>query len=95
MKTVEVKEINLMLHDFYNHAAYPSDGLFLVNDMATVDYYTLLVIVKNNCVVYITEGVDIDLIEEKKEEKVQTQVSEDLFLKALSLAINKDESYKD
>lgn len=96
MKTVEVKEINLSLGNFYIYKEYPSDGLFLVNDMTTVDDYTLLVYVKSNCVTYAGEGMDLNYIEieEKKEEKTKTQISEDFFLKTLSLVVNKDESYK-
>jgi hypothetical protein len=96
MKTVEVKEINLLLENFYIYKEYPSDGLFLVNDMTTVDDYTILVYVKNSCVLHVGEGRDLNYrgIEEKKEVKTQNQISEDFFLKTLSLVVNKDESYK-
>ena len=101
MKTLEVREINLMGVDFYNYGAYPSDGIFLVNEMTTVDDHTILIYVKNNCALYIGEGSDFNLIESEKPKleivpnpKSNGLVSEELFLKAMSLMVNKDESYK-
>lgn len=102
MKTLEVKEINLSPADFYNYQAYRSngDGLYLINDVTTVDDYTILVLVKFNCIVYIGEGVDFNFIESKEKLNIEANpksnglVSEELFLKAMSLMVNKDESYR-
>ena len=102
MKTLEIKEINLSPADFYNYQAYRSrgDGLYLVNDVSTVDDFTTLVFVKNNCTIYIGDGRDFNFIESKEKLNIEANpksnglVSEELFLKAMSLIVNKDESYK-
>ena len=98
MKKLEVKEIKLPGPDIYISGSYPSDGIYLVTDITNmsnvVDRDNTLVNVRLGGVIYIGEEIDIKFIEEKKEEKAQMQISEDFFLKTLSLVVNKDESYK-
>ena len=102
MKKLEVKEINLSPGDFYNYQAYRSnrDGFYLINDISIIDDYTILVLVKNSCVTYIGEGEDFNFIETEPKLEIAPNpksnglVSEELFLKTMSLMVNKDESYK-
>ncbi len=103
---VEFKEIELNSVDVYTASNYPDDGFFIVND---VDIKTKsLIYVKGDLVWFMLTEDDVvnfnsfKVVEEVEETKVESQddtqssglVSEDLFLKAMSLMVNKDESYK-
>jgi hypothetical protein len=92
MKSLEVREVSLDIADFYIYGKYPSEGLFLVKDASIAGNFPILVHVKNNCTTYIGDG--IHFIFKEIEEKKETQISEDFFLKTLSLIVNKEESYK-
>jgi len=100
MKALEVKEINLVPTDFYNANSYETDGLYLVHDMSLHAIVPILVYVKSHCVLYVGECSGLNFIETKEKLEIKANpksngsVSEELFLKAMSLMVNKDESYK-
>lgn len=100
---IEFKEISLLSADVYNSSKYPSTGFFVVTqEMVGLD---VLVYSDGNLVYFMLKLQDIinfDLPNRKEEPKLQITpnpksnglVSEELFLKAMSLMVNKDESYK-
>lgn len=95
---VEITETGMLSQNLYNAEFYEKSGLFMVKDELSISSF-LLVNKTNNNVWFICQKEDMPdfkLIEEKvvNEEKVVGGVSEDLFLKSLSLLVNKDESYK-
>ena len=100
MKKLEVKEISLAPADFYNFGAYPSEGIYLVAELVVPQISTTLLNVRNGCVIYIGEGVDFNFIETEPKLEISPNpksnglVSEELFFKAMSLMVNKGESYK-
>tara|TARA_R110000787_G_scaffold11339_1_gene37710 strand:+ start:4058 stop:4363 length:306 start_codon:yes stop_codon:yes gene_type:complete len=100
MKALEVKEINLVPTDFYNANSYKTDGLYIVHDETLVVIVPILVYVKNHCVLYVGDCSGLNFIETKEKLEIKANpksngsVSEELFLKAMSLMVNKDESYK-
>jgi hypothetical protein len=86
---VEVTEITLDPNDVYNINSYPNSGLYLVFDGCNSQ---LMSIQKNNSMcLFIGFDYDVNLI---KSEETKEGISQDLFLKTLSLVVNKDESYK-
>ena len=88
---IEVKEINLTASEVYNINAYPCDGLFLVFDGCN---HQFMFILKNaNLCIFLCYKNDINLLE-STEQDVGENISQELFLKTLSLLVNKDESYK-
>ena len=95
---VEFKEIELNSTEAYTASNYPSEGFFVVNDVDVK--IKSLIYVKGDLVWFmLTEDNVIDfnsfkVVEDTKVESQDNTVSEDLFLKAMSLMVNKDESYK-
>lgn len=89
---IEVKEINIDLADVYNINSYPSDGLFLVFDGC--NNQLVFVLKQTSLCMFLCYRNDIQFLEETGKNPVDN-VSQDLFLKTLSLVVNKDESYKE
>lgn len=100
---VEFKEIELNSTDAYIASSYPGEGFFVVNDV-DVKIKSLIYVERDLVWVMLGESSEVNfnsfrIVEETKVElQDNTQssglVSEDLFLKAMSLMVNKDESYK-
>ena len=100
---IEFKEITLSSGDVYNSSKYPNTGFFMVcQDMVGLD---MLVHHDGTAVffmLYLRDAVNFDSFKETEEPKSEISpnpksnglVSEELFLKAMSLMVNKDESYK-
>ena len=101
---IEFKKISLLSTDAYNSTSYPDAGFFVVDQ---IDLVASQMIVYNdgNMVWFMLNLKDIrnsDLSKIKEEPKLEIVpnpksnglVSEELFLRAMSLMINKDESYK-
>jgi len=96
---IEFKEISLPSIDYLTSQKYPSKGFFYVTqgDIDKKD----LVFNTGDVVWLLLDNVSIPNIESYFEEsaiedspKSNGLVSEELFLKAMSLMVNKDESYK-
>ena len=100
---VEFKEIELNSAGAYVASNYPSEGFFVVNDV-DVKLKSLIYVEKDLVWTMLTESSEVNFnsFEAVEDTKVESQdntrssglVSEDLFLKAMSLMVNKDESYK-
>tara|TARA_R100000951_G_scaffold85055_1_gene72763 strand:- start:316 stop:621 length:306 start_codon:yes stop_codon:yes gene_type:complete len=99
---VEFKEIKLNSADTYTASSYPSEGFFIVNEL-DVKRKSLIYVEGDLVWTMLTEdnAVNFNSFKVVEETKVESQdntqsnlVSEDLFLKAMSLMVNKDESYK-
>ena len=100
---IEFKKITLLSEDIYNVSKYPNTGFFVVcEELVGQD---VLVYNDGNIVWFMLNLSDIiyfDSSKETREPKLEIEpnpksnglVSEELFLKAMSLMINKDESYK-
>lgn len=93
---VKLEEINLDTNNIYNASCYPKSGLFIVKSDTSTD--VVFVDVLGNFVLFIS-AFDIfkkcvPEIDEQKTKEVSSGISEDLFLKTMSLLANKDESYK-
>tara|TARA_R110002049_G_scaffold53852_6_gene150287 strand:- start:7839 stop:8129 length:291 start_codon:yes stop_codon:yes gene_type:complete len=93
---VKLEEINLSTNNFYNASCYPKSGLFIVKSDTSTD--VVFVDVLGNFVLYISTfdifKKCVPEIDEQKTKEVSSGISEDLFLKTMSLLANKDESYK-
>ena len=99
---IEFKEIELNSTDTYTASNYPSEGFFIVNNV-DVKSKSLVYVVGTMVIFMLAEDnvIDFNSFKVVEETKVESQdntqsnlVSEDLFLKAMSLMVNKDESYK-
>lgn len=101
---IEFKEISLLSIDAYNGIKYPNTGFFLVNqtdlvgsdmvvynDGGTVWFMLNLQDIRNSDLPNIKEEPKLEIVPNPKSNGL---VSEELFLKAMSLMVNKDESYK-
>jgi hypothetical protein len=101
---IEFKEIKLLSTDVLNSLKYPNAGFFLVRqpDLVQAD---VLIYNDGNLVwfmLHLRDIVDLNPFKEAQEPKLEMEgdtngnglVSEELFLKAMSLMVNKDESYK-
>ena len=96
---IEIKEISLPSMDCLMSQKYPSKGLFYVTqgDIDKKD----LVFNTGDMVWYLVDNESIPNIESYVEESAiedspkSNGLSEELFLKTLSLVVNKDESYKE
>jgi hypothetical protein len=100
---IEFEEIELLSGDVYNSGKYPNAGFFVVRqEMVGLD-----VLVYNDgtlawFMLNLRDIVNFDYPKGTKEPKLEIEpnpksnglVSEELFLKAMSLMVNKDESYK-
>ena len=95
---LKVREIELNNSDMFNYEKYPTDGLFLVIDeVQGNDCGGQLVLRVNFSVMFLCNGEHIEFEDEvKSEPEVKTVggISQELFLKTLSLVVNKEESYK-
>ncbi len=94
----KVNEVEVKGGNMYLSESYEESGLFMAKDESGISSF-LFVNKYNNMVSYIcmkNEIPDLKAIGEKvvNEKKTVEVVSEDLFLKSLSLFVNKDESYK-
>jgi hypothetical protein len=101
---IEFKEISLLSEEVYVSGSYPNTGFFLVRqrDLAESD---MILYNDGNLVWFmlnIRDIVNINSFKETEKPKLEIEpnpksnglVSEELFLKAMSLMVNKDESYK-
>tara|TARA_R110002167_G_scaffold87190_1_gene235826 strand:+ start:601 stop:915 length:315 start_codon:yes stop_codon:yes gene_type:complete len=101
---IEFKEITLSSTDVLNSLKYPNAGFFLVRqpDLVQAD---VLIYNDGNLVWFmlnLRDIIDLNSFKETKEPKLEMEgdtnssgsVSEELFLKAMSLMVNKNESYK-
>tara|TARA_R110000737_G_scaffold350239_2_gene388655 strand:- start:566 stop:880 length:315 start_codon:yes stop_codon:yes gene_type:complete len=101
---IEFKKITLSSTDVLNILKYPSAGFFLVRqpDLLQAD---ALIYNDGNLVWFmlnLRDIINLNSFKETKEPKLEMEgdtnsngsVSEELFLKAMSLMVNKDESYK-
>ncbi|NRA77324.1 MAG: hypothetical protein HRU18_03865 [Pseudoalteromonas sp.] len=95
---LKVEEINLNSADVFLYEKYPNDGVFLVFDeIQKNDFGGQLVLRVNNFTLFLCNGYDITFeYEDESEVEVKSDgsISQELFLKTLSLVVNKDESYK-
>lgn len=93
---LKVKEIELNNSDMFNYEKYPTDGLFLVIDeVQGNDCGGQLVFRIDFAVTYLCLGEQIKFeVESEPEVKTSGGISQELFLKTLSLVVNKEESYK-
>ena len=95
---IEIKEISLSSIDYLTPQEYPSKGFFYVTqgDIDKKD----LVFNTRDMVWLLLDNISIPNIESYFEESAiedspkSNGLSEELFLKTLSLVVNKDESYK-
>jgi hypothetical protein len=95
---VEFKQIELKSEDVYNASNYPGEGFFVVNDL-DVKVKSLVYVEKDLVWFMLTESSEVnfksfEVLEDTKVEPKDNTVREDLFLKTISLVVNKDESYK-
>lgn len=101
---IEFKEISLSSTDAYNSTSYPNTGFFVVrqrdlvdsdmiayNDGSLVFFMINLKDIRNSDLPKIKEKPKLEIVPNPKSNGL---VSEELFLKAMSLMVNKDESYK-
>ena len=102
---IEFKEISLLSTEVYNSIMYPGTGFFLVNQRELVA--SEMIVYNDGTVVWFMLNLqdvrNFDFPNRTEEPKLEISpnpksnglVSEELFLKAMSLMVNKDESYKD
>jgi hypothetical protein len=103
---IEFKEIELLSGDVYNSLKYPNTGFFLVDQKDLIAPASEMIVYNAGNMVYFMlnfqEIRNFDVPKIKEEPKLEMEgdtnsngsVSEELFLKAMSLMVNKDESYK-
>jgi hypothetical protein len=101
---IEFKEISLSSTDAFNSIKYPNTGFFEVHQIDLVG--SDIIAYNDGNVVWfmlnLSDVVNLNSFNETKEPKLEIEpnpksnglVSEELFLKAMSLMVNKDESYK-
>ena len=91
---LKVRNIELSSSDMYNYDKYPIDGLFLVIDeMQGNNFGGQLVLRVNSSVLFLCNGEHIKFKDDPEVEP-SGNISQELFLKTLSLVVNKEESYK-
>jgi hypothetical protein len=92
---VKINQIKLHGSDVYTINNYPHSGMFIVNQIDTVDPNMQIVFVnkQTNIVVYICMNYELAEVDhEQKQEK--DGVSQEIFFKTISMLANK-ESYKE
>tara|TARA_R110002020_G_C15924629_1_gene743210 strand:+ start:104 stop:397 length:294 start_codon:yes stop_codon:yes gene_type:complete len=88
---LEVKEIKLDANEVYCVNSYPSDGVFLAFDGCNHQF--MFILKSTSLCMFLCYKNDIQFLE-SPEQEANDNISQDLFLKTLSLVVNKDESYK-
>ena len=93
---IKVTHIELNSADIYNNQSYPNNGLFLVFDeVLGGESGGQLILNTNGIILFLCNGNEVVIEEDEKVEiEPSNDISQELFLKTLSLVVNKEESYK-
>jgi len=103
----KVKEIELINSIMYNIDSYPDGGFYFVTDPGSGNRYLVYADKEGNMVIYVTSntkylnGVENPFVDTSEDGNVKASnedrsiITEDLFLKSLSVVVNKTEPWKD
>ena len=93
---IKATYIELNSADVFNNQSYPNNGLFLVFDeVMRGESGGQLILNINGMVMFLCNGNEVVIEEDEKVEiEPSNDISQELFLKTLSLVVNKEESYK-
>ena len=99
---IEFKEIKLLSTDVYNKNFYPNTGYFVVNQKDLIE--SRILVYNDGASISFMLGLTPQILSQtpvdpkklvlEPNPKSNGLVSEELFLKAMSLMVNKEESYK-